>query len=360
MAARATTASDTISHPERQYPTAGDRRWTPEPHPQTQPYGVPVPAIDSTATLESGSPSLTWPAALGEKVNERELTFAGFRYLCRTVPSSRPRTEPVLILGGSSQDRYSWVRHEARLAEVGEVITVDLPGYGTADFLPASYGIDFLAAAVRHLIDELRLPRVNLIAACYGGAVGLRFAQHYPHLLRRLMFVGMTPAIPEGYAAAMRRWDTMIQQGQIQPIARELADHFMSPPGTGTVRRHAAIARLVYQQIAGQDPHQLAMSAEHNSRLMHHEWLRPEPVPVVPTLVVTGEHDTLTTPAMGRALAADLPGSRFRTIKETDHLAPLERIADFADLMARFCTDDPLESLSYLNPPEPCDIPLPR
>lgn len=319
-----------------------------------------MPAIDSTATLEGGSPSLTWPTALGEEVSERELNFAGFRYICRTVPSGRPRTEPVLILGGSSQDRYSWVRHEARLAEVGEVITVDLPGYGTADFLPASYSIDFLAAAVRHLIDGLGLSRINLIAACFGGAIGLRFAQHYPQLVRRLMLVGMTPAIPDDYAAAMRRWDIMIRQGETQPIARELADHFMSPPGAATVRRHAAISRLVYQQIAGQDQQQLAKSAEHNSRLMRHEWHRPEPVPVVPTLIVTGEHDTLTTPAMGRALAADLPGSRFLTIKETDHLAPLERIADFADLMARFCVDDPLEDLGYLNPAQHYGIPLPR
>lgn len=289
---------------------------------------------------------------LAGRVEERDLTFDGFGYTCRVVHNDTPVTEPVLVLGGSSQDRNSWLRHEKWLSPHGQVITVDLPGYGTADFLPATYGVDYLAAAVRHLLDELGVERVNLVAACYGGAVGLRFAQHYPGMLARLLLVGMTTRIPADYAEAMKRWAVMIDRGETETIARELASRFMSPPGTGRVRKHAAVSRLVYQQIAGQDPEQLRKSAEHNTRLMRHEWYRPEPVPAVPSLVVTGEHDTLCTPAMGREVASALPEARFLTIEETDHLAPVERIADFADLMARFCTDRPLEGLPYCSSPE--------
>jgi hypothetical protein len=39
---------------------------------------------------------------------------------------------------------------------------------------------------------------------------------------------------------------------------------------------------------------------------------------------------------MGRAVASCLPAARFMTISETDHLAPVERIGDFADLVAHF------------------------
>jgi pimeloyl-ACP methyl ester carboxylesterase len=258
----------------------------------------------------------------------------------------------VLILGGSSQDRHSWVRHEQRIDTAADVVTVDLPGYGSADFLPAFYGIDFLAAVVRHLLDELRVPAVNLVAACFGGAVGLRFAQHNPDRIARMLFVGMTTAIPADYAAAMRRWDGMIERGETDSIARELTDRFMSPPGTGLVRKHAAVARLVYGGIASQDREQLRKSAEHNRRLMRHEWYRPEPAPAVPSLVATGEFDTLCTPAMGREVAARLPAATFLTIDETDHLAPVERIADFADLVTRFCADGSLDDLPYCSAPE--------
>ncbi|WP_236711020.1 alpha/beta fold hydrolase [Streptomyces sp. 150FB] len=302
-----------------------------------------IPGQTTTDAREGG------PAG---RVEERTLTFDGFAYTCRVLRHDTPLTEPLLVLGGSSQDRNSWLRHEKWLGPLGQVITVDLPGYGTADFLPATYGVDFLADALAHLLSELDVERVNLVAACYGGAVGLRFAQHYPERLARLLLVGMTTRIPADYAAAMERWAVMIERGETETIARELADRFMSPPGTGRVRKHAAVSRLVYQQIAGQSPEELRKSAEHNTRLMRHEWYRRGPVPAVPTLVVTGEHDTLCTPDMGREVAAEIPGARFLTIEETDHLAPVERIADFADLVARFCTDRALEGLPYCGSPE--------
>jgi hypothetical protein len=44
-------------------------------------------------------------------------------------------------------------------------------------------------------------------------------------------------------------------------------------------------------------------------------------------------------------------------ISGTDHLAPVERIADFADLVARFCTDRPIEGLPYAGEPEVFGIP---
>ncbi|WP_406002739.1 alpha/beta fold hydrolase [Streptomyces sp. NBC_00829] len=290
-------------------------------------------------------------AAEGHLV-ERDLVFDGFRYICRIAEGRDPVSEPVLVLGGSSQDRFSWVRHESTLTRTNTVITVDLPGYGDADFLPAMYGIDFLAATVRHLLHALDVPRVNLVGACYGGAISLRFAQHYPGHVARMMLVGVAARIPADYSAAMERWAAMIERGQTETIARELADRFMSPPGTGRVRKHAAVARLVHQQMVSQNPEQLRKSAEHNTRMMRHEWYRPEPTPDVPSLVVTGEFDTLTTPAMGREVAACLSAARFMTINETDHLAPVERIADFADLITRFCGDRPLDALPYASEPE--------
>ncbi|MDJ0385082.1 alpha/beta hydrolase [Streptomyces sp. G-G2] len=314
----------------------------PAPDPVTAPLAVCVPA-------QGGSPDAAGPG--GGRVEERELVFDGLAYVCRIARAGGSGT-PLLILGGSEQDRMSWTRHEKRVVLDRPVITVDLPGYGTADFLPARYGVDHLAAAARHLVDELGLGRVNLFGVCFGGAIALRFAQHYPALVERLMLSGMTTAVTTDYTAAMERWDGMIERGETEDIARELTDRFMSPPGTGTVRKHAAVGRLVYQQIAGQNPDSRRKSAEHNRRLMRHEWYRPEPCPPVPALVVTGEHDTLTTPEMGRRVASVLPTAQFLTILETDHLAPLERSADFADLMARFLTDQSLSGLPYATAPE--------
>ncbi|MFI8292184.1 alpha/beta hydrolase [Streptomyces sp. ms191] len=300
-------------------------------HPSNAQGGAAFPAAEPSPSLPT----------------ERVLDLAGFRYVCRTAPSRRPGAETLLVLGGLLQDRCSWLRHEQRLTEVCSVVTVDLPGYGTADFLPASYGTEFLARAVRHLVTELGLPRVNLMGACFGGSVALRFAEESPELVERMMLVGVATHLPEPHVAAMPRWDAMLHRGQMDLLARELTDVFMPPSGASTVRRHHVISRLLYQQISGQDPQQLHRSAEHITRLMRHAWYAPRGGATCPVLVATGEHDTLTTPAMGRSVASRMPTGRFLTIRAADHLAPLERVADFADLMVRFCTDAPLDDLPY-------------
>jgi pimeloyl-ACP methyl ester carboxylesterase len=309
-------------------------------------------ATRDTPSSPSGSAPKT-PA--GAQTEERTLSFQGFAYHCRVVRQERPRTEPLVLLGGSSQNRHAWLRHEKWWAEHCTVVTVDLPGYGAADFLPAEYDLDFLAAAIRHMLTELDMPRVNLVGCCFGGGIAVRFAQHHPRYVARLGLVGMAGAVPDGYAEDAPRWArTLVGGGHDERarIAAELVGRFMSPPSTGVVRKREVISRLLYSQFMAHSEREILMVVEHNARLMNHEWYRTAPVPAVPTLVCTGEHDTLCTPAMGREVAVTLPSAVVLTIKEADHLAPVERMAEFSDLIARFCTDRSLAELPYCNPIE--------
>jgi pimeloyl-ACP methyl ester carboxylesterase len=290
-------------------------------------------------------------------VSEHTLTFDGFRYVARVARQGAGVTAPLVILGGSSQDRFSWARHETALLPLCDVVTVDLPGYGDADPLPERYGMDFLAATTRHMVDSLGLGEINLFGGCFGGAIALRFAQHYPDAVERLVLVGMTTVVPSEYEQAASRWLGMLDDGEHAAMAEELVARFMSPPGVGTIRRHAAIGRLIHSQFMAQTPRQFQMAvADHNRRLMRHEWYRPEPVPPVPALVFTGEHDSLTPPALGRRLAEILPGAAFTTVRDADHLVHMERIEEFTDLLGRFLTDCPIDALPYCNEleyPEP-------
>ncbi|MFD3735204.1 alpha/beta fold hydrolase [Streptomyces sp. NPDC058632] len=295
--------------------------------------------------LGSGSPPQ-------KQVEERSLTFEGFAYGCRIVRQSAPRTAPLLLLGGSSQNRYSWQGHEKWLAPLCTVITVDLPGYGSADFLPARHGIDFLAAAVQHMLVETGMPPVNLFGGCFGEVVGLRFAQLHPASVRRIVFCGAAKRLPEIYTDAVPRLSRALERGEIEAAAGGLVELFMSNPGAGQVRRHAAVARLLRHQFMNQTPDELRNAVEHNTRLMTHGCYEPLPVPDVPTLVFTGEHDTLCTPQMGRELAATIPAARFTTVREADHLVTVERRQESSDLIGRFCTDRPVDGLPYCTPVE--------
>ncbi|MFF0361273.1 alpha/beta fold hydrolase [Streptomyces fungicidicus] len=285
--------------------------------------------------------------AAQDSVEERRLAFQGFSYTCRIVHQSAPRTAPLLLLGGSSQDRYSWQSHEKWLAPLCTLITVDLPGYGTSDFLPARYDIDFLGDAVQHMLAEIGVPEVNLFGGCFGEVVGLRFAQRHPRSVRRIIFAGAANRLPGIYTEAVPRLSQALGRGDIEGAAEGLVRLFMSNPEAGRVRRHAAVARLLQRQFMNQTPEEVRKALEHNTRLVTHGCYEPLPVPEVPTLVFTGEHDTLCTPEMGRELAATMPGAWFTTVREADHLVTVERREESADLIARFCTDRPVDGLPY-------------
>ncbi|MFE2281335.1 alpha/beta fold hydrolase [Streptomyces sp. NPDC059454] len=293
--------------------------------------------------------------AVQDSVEERVLTFEGFAYTCRIVHQGAPRTAPLLLLGGSSQNRYSWQGHERWLAPLCTLITVDLPGYGDSDFLPARYDIGFLADAVQHMLTEVDVPEVNLFGGCFGEVVGLRFAQRHPESVRRIVFSGAAIRLPDVYTDAVPRLSDALGRGDIEGAADGLVRLFMSNPSAGKVRRHAAVARLLQRQFMAQTPDEIRKAVEHNTRLVRHGCYEPLPVPYVPTLVFTGEYDTLCTPQMGRELTATMPGARFVTIKEADHLVTVERREESADLITRFCTDRSIDGLPYCTPVEsPC------
>lgn len=202
----------------------------------------------------------------------------------------------MLLLGGSSQDRYSWQSHEKWLAPLCTLITVDLPGYGSSDFLPASYDIDFLGDAVQHMLTEVGVPSVNLFGGCFGEVVGLRFAQRNPESVRRIVFGAAANRLPELYSEAVPRLTQTLERGDIEGAAEGLVRLFMSNPEAGKVRRHAAVARLLQRQFVNQTQDEIRKAVEHNIRLVTHGCYKPLPVPRVPTLVFTGS----TTPCAPR------------------------------------------------------------
>ncbi|MFK0296195.1 alpha/beta fold hydrolase [Streptomyces sp. NPDC090442] len=285
-------------------------------------------------------------------ITEHLFSFQGFEYCVRVVPSREPVTVPIVMLGGSSQDRHTWPRHEERLTLAGTVITVDLPGYGTSDFLPSEFGLDFLADALHHALDSLGHPSVNLMGACYGGAVALRFTQRYATAVRRLCLAGMILEVPEYYVKAVSRWTDMLGRGDRAAVAHDLVDLFTSPPTTGPVRKHKVMSRILFKQFMDRTDQGVRMDLEHSARLLRHGMYVEGSLPDIPCLVFTGEHDVLTPPHQGRKVAALFPRAQFTTIKETDHLCGLERVEETAELWARFFSGQPYDDLDFFHPLE--------
>ncbi|NGO71122.1 alpha/beta fold hydrolase [Streptomyces boncukensis] len=282
----------------------------------------------------------------------RTVTLEGFGYRCRIVDHPAPRTEPVVVLGGAYQDMYAYRRVEGPWTAVATVISVDLPGSGAADDLPAAYGFDFLARAVAHLLRELGIPYANVFGASYGAPVAYALAQAAPERIARLALAGVGPAFSPAGAAELRAMARCLETGRLEEYGRHCVGALVCRDSRSTVRKNTVTARLLERMMSSVTARDLPRHLESTRRLIAWEGLPPGGIAGVPALCFTGEHDPLTPPDRVREVAATIEGALFTTVREADHLVNLERGPEFGELLARFFTDQPLDGLDYLTPLE--------
>ncbi|HET8625981.1 MAG TPA: alpha/beta hydrolase [Thermomicrobiales bacterium] len=138
------------------------------------------------------------------------------------------RGEPLVLLHGGLTtigEMQGWVRP---LAETRQVIAVELQGHGrTADtdwpLRFATLGDDIAA-----LLDQLEIPRADVVGQSLGGAVALRAAIQHPDKVRRLVVISSPHA--------RSRWYPEAREGMSQ-IAASMAEDMLQTP-TGQLSRH--------------------------------------------------------------------------------------------------------------------------
>ncbi|WP_228974691.1 alpha/beta fold hydrolase [Streptomyces sp. DH12] len=279
------------------------------------------------------------------------LEHEGFAYYRRVLAHARSRTAPVLFLGGAFQDMRSWRRHESVFRRHTTVVTLDLPGYGMADELPAHHGIDFLAVAAHHAMRTAGFERYDLVGVSYGALVAHRLAQRYgSDVVRSLVLTGAAdPRQPlrEEEVAALRHFTDLLKASDVESFARMAVDHLSPACPPGPVHRHAAVRRMVHGALV-RVPRQARSKIISNTRRLYTSQVSYDgPLPDTPTLVCTGEFDTLTPPEGGRRLATAYPRGTCVTIAETDHLSFVQRDREYAQLLLTHFRGEDCARLPY-------------
>jgi pimeloyl-ACP methyl ester carboxylesterase len=97
--------------------------------------------------------------------------------------NERGKGKPLILLHGYLETSGVWQNFAEKMAGSFRVLTVDLPGHGFSDSYGAIHTMEFMAAAIKELIDSTGLTKVFLTGHSLGGYVTLAFAELYPGLL---------------------------------------------------------------------------------------------------------------------------------------------------------------------------------
>src|SRR5574344_141898 len=114
----------------------------------------------------------------------KTITFKGHTLHYRDEGRDHPKT--LVLLHGFLQSLDVWSSYALSYMRQMRVITIDLPGHGYSDVFDDIHTMDFMAEAVKGVLDAAEVDQCVMVGHSLGGYVALAFADRYPYLLRGL------------------------------------------------------------------------------------------------------------------------------------------------------------------------------
>jgi len=214
-----------------------------------------------------------------------------------------------------------WLEQRNGLGDLCRVLTPDLRGFGGSQLGYDEPSLDHMADDVAALLDKLSLDRVVLGGLSMGGYVAMAFVRRHGDRVRALLLAD-TKAAPDAEAAVANRHriaEELDESGTTQVL---LDDVLPALTGDTTTAERPLVQGRVRALVADAPPlaaawAQRAMAARPDS----FETLRAV---TVPTLVISGEQDTLATMADAQAMVDALPDARLVVVPRSGHLTAVE------------------------------------
>jgi pimeloyl-ACP methyl ester carboxylesterase len=229
---------------------------------------------------------------------------------------------PLVLLHAFPLDGRMWAPQVEALAGSYQVIVPDLRGFGTArEQAVEEAGMDLLADDVARLLDDRGVDRAILGGLSMGGYVALAFVRRHPDRLGGLLLLDTKAGVDSEQAWADRR----AMAERVLTEGTGFLPEAMLPRvlGKTSLEERPELVERVAALIREQDPR--AVAGAQRGMAARRDATDVLAGIAVPTLVVTGEEDTITGPDVGRELAAAIPDARFLLVEGAGHLSSLER-----------------------------------
>ena len=238
---------------------------------------------------------------------------------------------PWLVFSHSLACNVSmWAPQVAEFSKRFKVLCYDTRGHGQSGAPAGEYTLEMLADDAKALLDKLGITSCHWVGLSMGGMIGQTFALKYPGVFKTLTLADTTSRYPADAASmweariktatekgmeplvqpTLERWFTAQFRASGAKIVDEIAQAIRSTPVAGFVGCCHAIPKI-----------------DVTSRLKEIK---------TPTLVIVGEQDAGTPPAMAREIHENLPGSELVILPSAAHLSNLEQPQAFNAALAKF------------------------
>lgn len=244
-----------------------------------------------------------------------------------------PADAPVLVLiHGLGMHRGTWDQHLAAFVEHYRVVRYDLAGHGETPPAGRPPDLTLFSEECVELMDELDIETATFIGFSLGGMINRRVAIDHP-----------------GRVSALVILNSPHERGEdAQRLVEERAQ--ASAAGGPGATIDATLERWFTPAFRAEQPDYVAMIrswvlANDTDVYAQNRWvlangvvelINPQPPIAKPTLVMTCENDSGSTPKMSHDIAAEINGAATIIVPNRQHLGLLEDPQAFTDPLVWF------------------------
>ena len=242
---------------------------------------------------------------------------------------------PVVFAHGFPLDHTMWENQLCTLNENWRMIAPDLRGFGRSQVGPGVATMEAMADDLATLLGALGIDQpIVLVGLSMGGYVAFQFWRKHRQLLRGLVLCDTRSIADTAEAAAGRR--KLAAQTLAEGPAPVAAGMLPKLFGPHTREHDPATIEATRQVILSTSPQGIAAALEGMAT-------RPDATSylaeiALPTLVVVGQDDAISSVDEMRTLAHGIKESEFVVIPRSGHMTPLENPAEFNEALEQYLT----------------------
>jgi 3-oxoadipate enol-lactonase len=222
---------------------------------------------------------------------------------------------PVLVLsGGLGTTTAMWEAQVASFAARCRIVRFDHPGHGRSPVPVGRIAIDDIARALLALLDDLGIERASFCGLSLGGMVGQWLGANAPERIDRLVLACTGASL--GTRELYDERAALVRREGVEVVVDGARERWFTP-----AFRDSGEANRIVEELRGVPAEGYAACAE---AVGDFDFRADLGRVAVPTLVLFGEEDSVTPPAVVDELAT-IPGARRAGISHAAHLASVEQ-----------------------------------
>ena len=223
-----------------------------------------------------------------------------------------------------------WDGQIAAFKDRYRVLAYDARGHGSSAAPAGAYSLEMLADDLHALLGHLSIAKTHFVGLSMGGMIGQTFALKYPGVFQTLTLADTTSRYPAEAAATWQERIRVAESKGMGPLVQATLERWFTPSfrekHPETVQQ---ISRLISTTpVAGYVGCCHAIpKIDLTARLKEVK---------CPALVICGEQDPATSPAMAREIQSSLPGAKLALIPQAAHLSNIEQPEAFNRALGGF------------------------